>query len=282
MVPAAPVDGCRSSEPERGAGVSRRDGDCPAAGALADGSVGRRTAGGPPTRPPAQDGGAARAGTRDGRRGDTRARDAVLPFSTMLFAHVPAALLAFLSFALLFGRDAGPWRIAAAGVAAGLAVSTDAPLSAPAVLLGLYAASRTPHLRRLAAFAAGGLVGLLPLLGYDWWAFGIAVPPRLLGRSAQPRRRWDRAGAGRQRLLRAQRCRISTSRSNLLLSQRGLLVLTPVVGAASGRDRAAVAARPPFRGSADRGAVHRARCRGTPAAAASTWRSAAGCRGRAS
>ncbi len=32
----------------------------------------------------------------------------MLPFSTMLFAHVPAALLAFLSFALLFGRRRRP------------------------------------------------------------------------------------------------------------------------------------------------------------------------------
>src|SRR5947209_2220637 len=48
----------------------------------------------------------------------------VLPFSTLLFAHVAAAALAFLSFALLFGREAGPARVAAAGVAAGLAVST--------------------------------------------------------------------------------------------------------------------------------------------------------------
>ena len=105
----------------------------------------------------------------------------MLPFSTMLFAHVPAALLAFLSFALLFERDAGPWRIAAAGAAAGLAISTDAPLAAPAVLLGLYAASRVPHLRRLAFVRRrrprrAPAAPRLRLVGVRH-----AVPPRLFG-----------------------------------------------------------------------------------------------------
>src|SRR5437764_4307461 len=42
----------------------------------------------------------------------------VLPFSTLLFAHVPAAALAFGSFALLFESRTLP-RVAAAGAAAG-------------------------------------------------------------------------------------------------------------------------------------------------------------------
>ena len=97
----------------------------------------------------------------------------MLPFSTMLFAHVPAALLAFLSFALLFERGAGPLRIAAAGAAAGLAVSTDVPLAAPAVLLGLYAAWRAPRTPAVGpASPAAASSGCIPLLAFDWWAFG--------------------------------------------------------------------------------------------------------------
>ena len=59
-----------------------------------------------------------------------------------------------------------------AGAAAGLAVAVDLPLALPAVVLGLYAATRGPHARRLAAYAAGGLIGLLPLFAFDTWAFG--------------------------------------------------------------------------------------------------------------
>ena len=154
----------------------------------------------------------------------------MLPFSTMLFAHVPAALLAFLSFALLFDREARPWRIAAAGAAAGLAISTDAPFAAPAVLLGLYAASRVPHVRRLALFAAGGIVGLLPLLGYDWWAFGTPFHLAYGGAAINP-------GAGGVELSPGHAGFFGLDIPNLhigadlLLSQRGLLVLTPVLGA---------------------------------------------------
>src|SRR5947207_2748374 len=75
----------------------------------------------------------------------------VLPFSTLLFAHVPAAALAFLSFSLLFG-GVGLRRVVTAGAAAGLAVAVDLPLALPAVLLGLYAARQAPHVRRLPAF----------------------------------------------------------------------------------------------------------------------------------
>jgi hypothetical protein len=154
----------------------------------------------------------------------------VLPFSTLLFAHVPAAALAFLSFWLLFARAAGRLQVAAAGAAAGLAVSTDLPLAVPAVLLGLYAASRVPRLQRLVAFGAGGLVGLLPLLAFDWWAFGspfhlayssVALNPGAGGVELSP------AGHGFF-TLQLPDLRVGVE---LLLSQRGLLVLTPVVAA---------------------------------------------------
>jgi hypothetical protein len=151
----------------------------------------------------------------------------VLPFSTLLFAHVPAAALGFLSFALLFGRDRSPLRVAAAGAAAGLAVATDLPLAIPAVVLGLYAAAGSPRLRRLAAFAAGGLVGLLPLWAFNVWAFGN---PLHLAYSGEPGQ--GAAGGWQQTGFFGQGLPSFRVLVELLLSQRGLLVVTPVVGAA--------------------------------------------------
>ncbi len=151
----------------------------------------------------------------------------VLPFSTLLFAHVPAAALAFLSFALLFGRERSPLRVAAAGAAAGLAVATDLPLAVPAVVLGLYAAAGTPRVKRLAAFAAGGLVGLLPLWIFNIWAFGNPLHLAYAGEPGQ-----GAAGGWQQTGFFGQGLPSFRVLVEVLLSQRGLLVVTPVVAAA--------------------------------------------------
>jgi hypothetical protein len=150
----------------------------------------------------------------------------VLPFSTLLFAHVPAAALAFGSFALLFGRNRSPARVAAAGVAAGLAVATDLPLAVPAVVLGLYAAAGAPRLRRLAAFAAGGAVGLLPLWVFNAWAFGNPFHLAYAGEPGQ-----GAAGGWQQTGFFGQGLPSFRVLVEVLLSQRGLLVVTPVVAA---------------------------------------------------
>ncbi len=118
------------------------------------------------------------------------------------------------------------WRIAGAGAAAGLAVAVDLPLALPAVLLGLYAATRGPRLRRLAAFAAGGVVGLLPLFAFDTWAFGNPFHLPYSGTAGQGASGgWQATGFFGQGL---PSFRILVE---LLLSQRGLLVMTPVVAA---------------------------------------------------
>jgi hypothetical protein len=155
----------------------------------------------------------------------------VLPFSTMLFAHVPAALLAFLSFALLLERSARSRRALAAGAAAGLAVSTDLPLAVPALLLAAYAAAAAPRLRRLALFAAGGILGLAPLLAFDAWAFGspfrlayshAAIDPGPYGVEQTHAHTFFTLGVPHLRIA-----------VELLLGGRGLLVLTPVLAAAA-------------------------------------------------
>jgi hypothetical protein len=146
----------------------------------------------------------------------------VLPFSTLLFAHVPAALLLLASFAILF-YDRSP---VLAGVCAGLAVATDFPFALPAVLVGLYGAWPRPRLRRLAAYAAGGVVGLLPVWIFDTWAFGNPLHLGYSGTAGQGAAGgWESTGFFGQT---APSFHIAIA---LLASQRGLLVVTPIAAA---------------------------------------------------
>ena len=97
----------------------------------------------------------------------------ILPFSTVFFSHVMSAMLAFAAFAVLWREREGPERlplVAAAGLLAGLAIATEYPLALAAAVLGVYAMRRS--VRRGAAYAAGALAGVAPLLAYNAWAFG--------------------------------------------------------------------------------------------------------------
>src|SRR5213078_477139 len=93
----------------------------------------------------------------------------------LFFAHLLSALLGFAAFAVLWRERDGPPRlalVAAAGLLAGLAVTTEYPLALAGVVLGLYAVARSRPVRRGLAYAGGVAVGVAPLLAYDWWAFG--------------------------------------------------------------------------------------------------------------
>ncbi len=99
----------------------------------------------------------------------------LLPFSTMFFDHVLAATLGFAAFVVLLRERAGPswWPlVAAAGLLAGLAVVVEFPLAIVGVVLAGYAAARADGLRRLGTYTAGFVLGILPLLAYNTWAFG--------------------------------------------------------------------------------------------------------------
>lgn len=99
----------------------------------------------------------------------------VLPFSTLYFSHVLAALLAFAAFALLFRERDGPPKpipLVLAGVLAGLAFASEYPLALAGAILGLYAISRGRRVRRGLAYAAGCVVGALPLFAYNLATFG--------------------------------------------------------------------------------------------------------------
>ena len=148
----------------------------------------------------------------------------VLPFATVLFAHVPAAMLAFAAFALLFaGRSP-----VLAGACAGLAVATDLPFAVPAVALAVYAAAR--GLPRLAGYAGGVAVGLVPLVAFGVWAFGSPFALAYEGAAIDPG-----AGGVEQAHVHGLFFTLTsphpTFAFEMLLSQRGLLVLTPVVAA---------------------------------------------------
>src|SRR4051794_40783008 len=94
----------------------------------------------------------------------------VLPFSTLYFSHVLAALLAFAAFALLFRERAGPPKpvlLVLAGVLSGVAFASEYPLALAGAILGLYAISRGNKARRAVAYAAGCVVGSLPLFAYN-------------------------------------------------------------------------------------------------------------------
>ena len=131
----------------------------------------------------------------------------VLPYSTMLYAHVPAAALAFGSYVL---AQRGPPFLA--GLLGGLAVLVEYPV---ALVVGVIAvAARSPR------FVAGGALGVAPLAAYNLWAFGDVFHMSyedVVGFEGQdeglfgvtlpdPGAAWD-----------------------LLLAPKGLLVLTPVV-----------------------------------------------------
>lgn len=83
----------------------------------------------------------------------------LLPYSTLLYSHVPAASLAFASFVLLLRE-----RPFLAGIAGGLAVLVEYPAAFVVVVLVLWA--RSPR------YVLGGIVGGLPLALYNLLAFG--------------------------------------------------------------------------------------------------------------
>jgi len=147
----------------------------------------------------------------------------LLPFATLFFSHVLSACLGFAAYCLLWyerERGHGLWLIASAGALVGYGVSTEYPLGVLAVILGLYVLLRPAPVRPVFAYVAGFLVGLVPLLLYDAWAFGS---PLHLSYSYVAANSSGVLGLGAPSLRNLVR---------LLVADRGLLVVTPVVAAA--------------------------------------------------
>ena len=157
----------------------------------------------------------------------------VLPFATMYFSHIPAAAAAFGAFALLVRERDGPfrfWTVFAAGVLAGLAVVFEYPAALIGLVLTGYVLSVSPRLARGAAYAGGALVGILPVVVYQWAVYGspfhtpydevVAVP----GKSGH-----DVVGPNGEGILGVTTPRLSDAVRLLVDDDRGLLVLSPLV-----------------------------------------------------
>ena len=144
----------------------------------------------------------------------------LLPYATVFLPHVLAAALLFGAFALLWRARASakPWLpVFAAGVLSGYGVATEYPTAIGAVILLCYALlGGGRDLARGVTFAAGGVVGVLPLLIYNEWAFGDVFHNSYSGV----------ANAGLDTQFGAPSARVALQ---LLLSANGLLVLTPIL-----------------------------------------------------
>jgi len=150
----------------------------------------------------------------------------VLPLSTLLFSHVFTAMLGFAAFAIMLRERDGPPSaslLAVAGLLVGYAVGSEYPLLFVGIVLGLFLLSRrdalTPLLilRRAGAYIAGGIVGIIPLLLYNHYAFHSWTH---LAYSDVPRQQKGFFGIGvpSWRVL-----------ATLLFDSRGLLTLSPVL-----------------------------------------------------
>ncbi len=102
----------------------------------------------------------------------------LMPYGSYFFAHALSACLAFAAFAVLFGERRGlrsELRVAAGGLLAGLAFTTEYPMAIVVAGLGIYALSCQPFLRRGVAYGAGAVAGALPSLVFAWWALGSPI-----------------------------------------------------------------------------------------------------------
>lgn len=149
-----------------------------------------------------------------------------LPLSTLMFSHVFTALLGLVAFALMMRERDGPprpWLLGLAGLAMGYAGASEYPLFFVGLVLGVYLLSRrdalTPLgvLTRAGAYILGGLIGIVPLLLYNHYAFGSWTH---LAYSNIPRQQQGFFGIGLPSL------RVMAT---LLLDSRGLLTISPVL-----------------------------------------------------
>jgi hypothetical protein len=161
----------------------------------------------------------------------------LLPFATLFFAHAFSAALGFAAFALLWlERERGigirPAVALAAGFFAGFAVVVHYSLAVVTAVVGVYALALAPRARSALLYAAGAMVGVTPLLLYDWWAFGS--PTHLSYRNAVlvgGETGHDVLGANDSGFFGIGPPSLETA-GELLFGHIGLVTLAPVVAAA--------------------------------------------------
>jgi hypothetical protein len=161
----------------------------------------------------------------------------VMPFAVNLFSHVLAALLGFAAFALAWRERERPHprlaELGLAGLLSGLAVTTEYPLAIAGAIVGVYAtlggAGVRARARRAATYAGGVVLGVVPLLVYNLVAFG-SVTTLSYDDAVNEQGRSGHATLG---LNDGGFFGIGVPKPRdaleILLSPRGLLVLTPIV-----------------------------------------------------
>lgn len=160
----------------------------------------------------------------------------LMVFSSELFSHVVAAALGFAAFCVLMrerGGTSSPRALVLAGLLAGLAISFEYQVGLVGVALLFYALARgEDRPRRALAYGAGGVLGVLPAFAFNAWAlgdpfefaYGYAVSvPGLSGH--------DELGLNSDGFFGITMPRMDAA-VDLLVANRGLLVLTPVLVAA--------------------------------------------------
>ena len=157
----------------------------------------------------------------------------VMTFAAEFFSHVISAGFAFAAFCLLMKeRDREPslGLVATAGLLAGLAVTFEFQTGLVGVVLFFYALSRrTDWLRRAVAYGAGTLAGALPMLAFNYWAFGNPLKLAYGGAVAFPGVSGHAVlGLNSHGFFGITAPRFDSAVS-LLLAGRGLLVLTPII-----------------------------------------------------
>jgi hypothetical protein len=104
----------------------------------------------------------------------------VLPLSTLLFSHVFTTFLGFFAFWLMLRERDGPpslLLLGLAGLSVGYAVASEYPVFLVALVLGVFLLSRRDSFNvrgvatRAGAYILGGVVGIIPLLLYNHYAF---------------------------------------------------------------------------------------------------------------
>ena len=161
----------------------------------------------------------------------------LLPFSTMLFAHILTGLLLFAAFLLAWqSRDSrSDRRLALAGLLAGLAVVVEYPYGLISAVIGVYVLTGPSRVRSGLLYAGGAVAGVIPLAAFNAAAFGsvthLSYQNGVLA-----------AGQSGHDVVLESQVRNGTvfgvgpptleGLADLLASGRGLLVATPVVAVA--------------------------------------------------
>ncbi len=160
----------------------------------------------------------------------------LMVFASEYFSHVIAAALGFAAFLLLWReRDGRPSlrAVAGAGLLCGLAVSFEYQVGLVGVVLFFYALSRAaPWLPRAAGFGAAAVAGVIPALAFNAWALGTPFEFAYGAAVDEPGYSGhDTLGLNSDGLFGITLPRLDAV-VDLLVANRGLLVLTPVIAAA--------------------------------------------------